>query len=72
MSTFAVVVIGADGATDLIGPFRSEPRASAVAASIANFDEGISADVYLMDSPKHASDYAAGGEFAPPARRETR
>jgi hypothetical protein len=61
MSQYAVVVIGADGATDIIGPFRSEDRARAAAERIDNPDEGVAADTYLMDSPEHASEYETNG-----------
>lgn len=56
---YAVMVIGADGATDLIGPYTSETRATRDADRIRNEDEGVSADVYLMDQPRFAGDYVS-------------
>jgi hypothetical protein len=51
------MVIGADGATDLIGPYTSEARATRDAERIRDEAEGVSADVYLMDQPRYAGDY---------------
>ena len=59
---YAVVVIGADGATDIIGPCSSESRARKIAESIANEDEGVAADVYMMDSPRNYREYITAGE----------
>ena len=56
----AIMVIGADGSTDLIGPYTSEARATRDADAIRDEAEGVSADVYLMDQPRYARTYITG------------
>lgn len=57
-SRYAIVVIAADGATDIIGPYTSERRAQHNADAIHVLGE-VSADVYLMDPPINYKEYTA-------------
>lgn len=54
---YAIMVIGADGRTDIIGPYTSERKATRDADSIRDEEESVSADVYLMDAPAYAKEY---------------
>jgi hypothetical protein len=70
-SKYAVVVIGADGATDIIGPYTSEGRARRDADRIATYPEGVAADVYLLDPPRNAGEYLEAAAPAPEPHRAT-
>ena len=56
-SRYAVVVIAADGATDILGPYGSEARATHDAGRIRDEARSVAADVYLLDPPRFAPDY---------------
>lgn len=58
VSYYAVMVIAADGATDIIGPYTSETRACRDADRIRDEAAGVSADTYLMDACRNAREYA--------------
>lgn len=57
MSKYAIVVIAADGTTDIIGPYGSEKRAAHDADAIRNEDASVAADVYLLDPPSNYKEY---------------
>jgi hypothetical protein len=61
-SKYVVVVIAADGATDILGPYTSEKRARHNADAIANDAESVAADVYLLDPPRNYREYVTETE----------
>jgi hypothetical protein len=60
MNNYAVVVIDRDGTTSVGGPFTSEPRARLYADRITDFEAGISADVYEMETPRAIAAWSRG------------
>lgn len=60
-SKYVVVVIAADGTTDVIGPYGSWGLASRDADAIRNESQGVSAGVHLMAPPSSIKKYATEG-----------
>lgn len=48
---FAIVTIGPDGTTAVVGPYSSEYRARMDADLLEARDPGLSADIYEMEPP---------------------